>query len=140
MFAPLYALSFGRLKKYPLPRFTGSVPGVDHTVERQDLRLEHPQLGAESDETSAGNLRQPFVTCVGDHIEQLFNSIASDRGDNAKHAVLNRANFSLATNDRLWRPSASLAHCLRRSVASSIPSTSNLPVLWPHGGPNPEIP
>src|SRR5947209_7426416 len=30
------------------------------------------------------NLRQPFVTCVGDHIEQLFNAIASDRCDDAK--------------------------------------------------------
>src|SRR5947209_18650334 len=30
------------------------------------------------------NIRQPFVTCVGDHIEQLFNTITSDRCDNAK--------------------------------------------------------
>src|SRR5438309_5431818 len=30
------------------------------------------------------NIRQPFVTCVGDHIEQLFNTIASDRCDDAK--------------------------------------------------------
>jgi hypothetical protein len=38
-------------------------------------------LGAESDKAGTGNLRQPFVTCVGDHIEQLFNAIAPDRCD-----------------------------------------------------------
>ena len=29
-------------------------------------------------------IRQPFVTCVGDHIEQLFNTIAADWCDDAK--------------------------------------------------------
>src|SRR5205807_10516254 len=38
----------------------------DHTVELQDLRLEHSQLGAESGKTRARNLRHPFVTWVGD--------------------------------------------------------------------------
>ena len=32
--------------------------GVDHTVELQDLRLEHPQLGAEGGETRARDLVQ----------------------------------------------------------------------------------
>ena len=32
----------------------------------------------------ACSLRQSFVACVGGHIEQLFNTITSDRCDNAK--------------------------------------------------------
>src|SRR6516162_868857 len=38
----------------------------------------------ESENAGTGNLRQPFVTCVGDHIEQLFNTIAADWCDDAK--------------------------------------------------------
>ena len=41
-------------------------------------------MGAESENASTGNLRQPFFTCVGDHIEQLFNTIAADWCDDAK--------------------------------------------------------
>jgi hypothetical protein len=40
----------------PLARLVGSVPGVDPTVELQDLRLEHPELGAERGETRTRNL------------------------------------------------------------------------------------
>ena len=50
----------------PLARLVGSVPGVDPTVELQDLRLEHPELGAERDETRTRNLGHPFVTWIGD--------------------------------------------------------------------------
>src|SRR5262245_6598545 len=49
----------------PLAGLARSVPGVDHTVELQDLCLEHPQLGAEHGETRARNLGQPFVTWIG---------------------------------------------------------------------------
>jgi hypothetical protein len=47
----------------------------------RDLRLEHPQLGAESRETSAGNLGQPFVIWIDDDPEQFLDTIASDRRD-----------------------------------------------------------
>src|SRR6476620_8840120 len=59
----------------------GSVPSVDHAVELQNLRLEHPQLGAERDEAGARNFRQPLVTCVSDDPEQFLNTIATDRRD-----------------------------------------------------------
>ncbi len=65
----------------PLARLTGSVPGSDHTVELQNLRLQHPQLGAERGETRAGNLRQPLVTWIGDDPEQFLDTIAPDRRD-----------------------------------------------------------
>ena len=58
--------------------------GHNLTVEVENLRLQRPQLGAESKEAGAGNLRLPFVAYIGDHIEQLFNAIASDRCDDAK--------------------------------------------------------
>ena len=65
----------------PLARLIRSVPGVDHTVELQDLRLEHPQLGAERGKARARNLGHPFVTRIGDDPEQFLNTIASDRRD-----------------------------------------------------------
>jgi hypothetical protein len=68
----------------PLTRRIGSMTGHNLTVEVENLRLQRPQLGAESKEAGAGNLRQPFVAYIGDHIEQLFNAIASDRCDDAK--------------------------------------------------------
>jgi hypothetical protein len=34
--------------------------------------------------TGAGYVRDPFVFCIGDDIEQLFKTIASDRRDDAK--------------------------------------------------------
>src|SRR5262249_15918506 len=67
----------------PLTRRIGSMTGHNLTVEVENLRLQRPQLGAESKEAGAGNLRQPFVAYIGDHIEQLFNAIASDRSDTA---------------------------------------------------------
>src|SRR5207249_2178597 len=62
-------------------RLVRSVPGGDHTVELQDLRLEHSQLGAESGKTRARNLPHPFVTRVGDDPEQFLDTIAPDRSD-----------------------------------------------------------
>ena len=57
------------------------MPGVDHTVELQNLRLEHPQLGAERGETRARNLGHPFVTWIGDDAKQFLDTIASDWRD-----------------------------------------------------------
>src|SRR6266436_6834340 len=68
----------------PLARLIGSVPGHDLLIEIQNLCLQRPQLGSESEQTGACNLGQPSVACIGYHIEQLFNTITSDRCDNAK--------------------------------------------------------
>src|SRR5262245_21379594 len=68
----------------PLARLIGSMPGHDHAVELPELCFQGSQLGAESHETGACNLGQSFVTCIGDDIEQLFKTIASDRCNNTK--------------------------------------------------------
>src|SRR5205807_3790500 len=68
----------------PLARLIGSVPGHDQPVELQDLGLQHPQVGAESDETRPRNLGYAFVTGIGDNIEQCLDPIASDRRDDAE--------------------------------------------------------
>ena len=60
------------------------MPGHDQPVELQDLGLQHPQVGAESDETRPRNLGYPFVTGIGDDIEQCLYPIASDRRDDAE--------------------------------------------------------
>ena len=60
------------------------MPGADHPVELQNLRLQHPQLNAESRHTRTGNLGQPLVICVRDDAEQLLDTIASNRCDDAK--------------------------------------------------------
>jgi hypothetical protein len=41
-------------------------------------------LGAESSNTGAGNVRQPLIVCIGSDLEQLFNTIASDRRNDPK--------------------------------------------------------
>jgi hypothetical protein len=38
------------------------VPGVDHTIELQDLRFKHPQLGTECGDTR--NLGHPILTWI----------------------------------------------------------------------------
>ena len=50
----------------------------------RNLRLQHPQLNAESRHTRTGNLGQPLVICVRDDAEQLLDTIASNRCDDAK--------------------------------------------------------
>jgi hypothetical protein len=45
--------------------------GVDN-----DYEIDSWARGAESEKAGTGNLRQPFVACVGDQIEQLFNTFA----------------------------------------------------------------
>jgi hypothetical protein len=56
--------------------------GDDAAVELQDLSLQCPQLTAESRKTSAGHLREPPVSCIGDDFQQLLDTPAPDRGDN----------------------------------------------------------
>jgi hypothetical protein len=53
-------------------------------IRRSNSGLDHPQLRAKGGNARTCDVGQPFVTCVGDHIEQLFNTIASDRCDDAK--------------------------------------------------------
>src|SRR5262249_38912071 len=67
-----------------LARLIGSMSGNNLAVEVENLRLQGPQLGAESKKAGPGNLGQPLVAYIGDHIEQLFKAITSDRCDNAK--------------------------------------------------------
>ena len=55
------------------------MPGQDPAIELQDLRLQHPQLGAEGGDTGAGDLGHPFVTSIRDDIKQLCNTLASHR-------------------------------------------------------------
>src|SRR5450432_1474515 len=57
------------------------MPGHDHTVELQDLFLEPAQLSAQCCEARARNLGHPFVTRIGNYIEQLLNPLATDRRD-----------------------------------------------------------
>ena len=54
-----------------LARFVGAVPDHDHPIELHDLRLEAEQLIAERGKAGAGNLRHPFVTRVGNNVEQF---------------------------------------------------------------------
>jgi hypothetical protein len=65
----------------PHAHLTGSVPGSDHPVKLQKLRLQYPQLDAESGHTCTGNIGQPFVICIGDDIKQLLDTVAPDRRD-----------------------------------------------------------
>jgi hypothetical protein len=58
------------------------VPGRGQAIELQYLGLQHPQLGAKGGKARARHLGQPFVTGIGDQIEQLINTVASDRRDN----------------------------------------------------------
>ena len=67
-----------------LARFVGPVPDHDHPIELHDLLLEAEQLIAERGKARAGNLRHPFVTRVGNNVEQFGDSFAPDRGDNAE--------------------------------------------------------
>ena len=68
----------------PLARFVGAVPDHDHPIELHDLLLEAEQLIAERGKARAGNLRHPFVTRVGNNVEQLGYSFAPDRRDDTK--------------------------------------------------------
>src|SRR5712675_3202650 len=67
-----------------LARLVGPVPGHDHPIKLQDLLLEAEQLIAERGKARAGNLRHPFVTRVGNNVEQFGDSFAPDWRDDAK--------------------------------------------------------
>ena len=67
-----------------LARFVGPVPDHDHPIELHDLLLEAEQLIAERGKVRAGNLRHPFVTRVGNNVEQFGDSFAPDRGDKCR--------------------------------------------------------
>jgi hypothetical protein len=60
------------------------VPGRDHSIKVQDLRLQHPQLGAKSSHARAGNLGQPLIAGIGDDMEQLLDAVAPDRRHDAE--------------------------------------------------------
>src|ERR1700738_3292516 len=52
--------------------------------EFQYPRLEHRQLGAKRRNTGTRDIGQPVVVAIPGNIEQLFNTSAPDRGDNAE--------------------------------------------------------
>ena len=62
----------------PLARLIGSVPGHDPPVKLQDLGFQHPQLGAKRSQARARHLGQPSVAWIGDDIEQVLYTMASD--------------------------------------------------------------
>jgi len=57
------------------------MPGRDHSIEVQDLRLQRPLLRAESSQARARNLGEPLVACVSDDMEQFLDTVAPDRRD-----------------------------------------------------------
>jgi MFS family permease len=63
------------------PALVGPVPGRDHTVERQNLFLDPAQLRPQCCQAHPRNLWHPFVTWIGDNVEQLLDTIAPDRRD-----------------------------------------------------------
>ena len=68
---PVYCRAAGLL------HWIGAKPlSYDRTVGSEP---QHPQLGAESSNTGAGNVGQPLIACIGSDLEQLFDTIASDR-------------------------------------------------------------
>ena len=64
----------------PPARLIGSVPGHDPAVKLQDLRLQHPELGAKGSEARLGNLRHAPVAGIRGDSKELFNTLASHRG------------------------------------------------------------
>ena len=58
------------------------MPSHDPAVKLQDLRLQHPQLGAKGGETRPCNLRHALVAGIRDNSKQLLNTLPSHRGYN----------------------------------------------------------
>ena len=56
------------------------MPSQDLAVELQNLRLQHPQLGAEGGDTGACDLRHAGITGIASGSKQLLNTLPSDRG------------------------------------------------------------
>jgi hypothetical protein len=56
----------------------GSVPSHDSLVKLQDLGFQHPELGAKRSQARTRQPRQPCIARIGDHIEQVFDPMASD--------------------------------------------------------------
>jgi hypothetical protein len=72
------------------------VPSRDHTIELQDLSLQHQQLGAQSNDARACNLGQSF-TSISDDTEQPLDTIASDRRNDSG---LGQSSWTAATRGR----------------------------------------
>ena len=68
----------------PPAHLTGAMPSSDHAIELQNLRLQHPQLSAKSGNTGPCYFGQALVTCIRDDTEQLIDTPAPDRRDDAK--------------------------------------------------------
>nr|WP_249152413.1 hypothetical protein [Bradyrhizobium liaoningense] len=58
------------------------MPGVDASVELQDVGLQNPQMAAESRKTRAGHLWDPAFSWIGDDFQQLLDTPAPDWGHN----------------------------------------------------------
>ncbi len=60
------------------------MPSHDASIELEDLRLQHSQLRAESDNTVACHLRHAIIVRFSHNIEQFLGAIAPDRRYDAK--------------------------------------------------------
>jgi hypothetical protein len=76
------------------------VASHDPAVQLQNLPLQHPQLDAESSDTGARDLGQPFVARIGNDPEQFIDTMASDRGDDLQPTA----------DDTLPSPSRAIAY------------------------------
>src|SRR5215472_14117720 len=82
------------------------MPGDDHPVEVQNLRLEHPQLGTKSGKTCTRYLGQSLVTSIGNHMKQFLHAMAPNRCNNTKlgHMSADRVDHrSLLTDQKMPR-------------------------------------
>src|SRR5258705_7566924 len=55
------------------------MPGPDQPVKLQHLLLNPPQLSPECQETRASHLRNSLIVWIGYDVEQLLDTVASDR-------------------------------------------------------------
>ena len=60
------------------------MPSHDPAVKLQDLRLQHPQLGAKGGQTRLCNLRHALVATIRANSKQVFDTLASHRGYDPK--------------------------------------------------------
>jgi hypothetical protein len=64
------------------------------------MRLQYPQLGAESDDARARNIGQPLVICIGGNTKQLLDTMAPDRRDDPE---LGKVSADALITEVCWR-------------------------------------
>ena len=105
------------------------MPSHDASIELENLRLQHPQLRAESGNAVARDLRHAIIVRISHNIEQFLDAVAPDRRYDAKLGKM----CPDGIDDRILLAHEQMARAMKHQAALLVCCLGlDEPHVWPN--------